>query len=168
MNDQKNTILAIVLSAMVLIAWQFFFGLPQFQKQQQQQQQQAQQTPQQTTPAGQTPQPQTAPGAGPQVPGQPTPAGGPQLSRDAVIEASPRVAIDTPRLKGSIALKGGRVDDLSLSQYRVTVDPNSPAVVLLSPSGTAHPFYAEFGWVGAAGATAKLPAADTVWQQEGS
>src|SRR4051794_12414932 len=122
MNDQKNTILAIVLSAMVLIAWQFFFGLPQFEKQRQQTQQQ--QTAQQTAPAGQTPQPQTAPpGTGPQVPGQPTPVGGPQLSRDAVIAASPRVAIDTPRLKGSIALKGGRVDDLSLSQYRVTVDP---------------------------------------------
>jgi YidC/Oxa1 family membrane protein insertase len=166
MNDQKNTILAIVLSAMVLIAWQFFFGMPQFEKQRQQQQQQQQA--QQTAPAGQTPQPQTAPGAGPQVPGQPSPAGGLQLSRDAVIAASPRVAIDTPRVKGSIALKGGRVDDLSLSQYRVTVDPNSPAVVLLSPSGTAHPFYAEFGWVGAAGATAKLPGADTVWQQEGS
>src|SRR5262245_48273669 len=152
MNDQKNTILAIVLSAMVLIAWQFFFGIPALDKQRQAQQQQAQQQQtQQTAPAGQTPQPQTAPGAGPQVPGQPAPAAGPQLSRDAVIAASPRAAIDTPRLKGSIALKGGRVDDLSLSQYRVTVDPNSPAVVLLSPSGTPHPFYAEFGWVGAAG-----------------
>src|SRR5262245_52136780 len=170
MNDQKNTILAIVLSAMVLIAWQFFFGLPQFQKQQQQtqQQQQAQQSPQQTAPAGQTPQPQTAPGAGPQVPGQPTTAGGPQLSRDAVIAASPRVAIDTPQLKGSIALKGARIDDLSLSQYRVTVDPNSPAVVLLSPSGSPHPFYAEAGWVPAASVTAKLPNSETVWRQEGS
>ena len=53
-------------------------------------------------------------------------------------------------------------------QYRETVDPNSPAIVLLAPSGTAHPFYAEFGWVGGAGATIKLPSADTEWRQVGS
>src|SRR5262249_58688022 len=94
-----------------------------------------------------------APG-GPQAPGQPAPGAQP---REAVIAASPRIAIDTPRLKGSIALKGARIDDLSLSQYRVTVDPNSPAVVLLSPSGSPHPFYAEAGWVPTAGVPAKRP-----------
>ena len=41
MNDQKNTILAIALSAMVLIAWQFFVGLPQMEKQRQEAQQKA-------------------------------------------------------------------------------------------------------------------------------
>src|SRR6185369_12714915 len=89
-------------------------------------------------------------------------------TREAVIAASPRIAIDTPRLKGSIALKGARIDDLSLVAYRETVDPASPAITLLSPSGTEHPFYAEFGWVGGAGVTAKLPGADTEWKQEGS
>lgn len=53
-------------------------------------------------------------------------------------------------------------------RFRETVDPKSPAIVLLSPSGTPHPFYAEFGWVGGAGAAVKLPGADTVWTQEGS
>jgi YidC/Oxa1 family membrane protein insertase len=161
MNDHKNTILALVLSAMVLIAWQFFFGIPQMEKQrqQQQQQQQIQQQPQ--------PGPQTAPQTGPQVPGQP-PTPPPQQPREAALAPSPRVQIDTPRLKGSIALKAARIDDLSLSQYRVTVDPNSPPVVLLSPSGGPHPFYAEFGWVGAAGSSVKLPDGDTVWTQEGS
>ena len=166
MNDHKNTILALVLSAMVLIAWQFFFGLPQMEKQRQQQQQQQQaQAPQPQQ--GPQPTPQTTPQTGPQVPGQaPTP--GPQQSREAALAGSPRVQIDTPRLKGSIALRGARIDDLSLSHYRVTVDPNSPPVVLLSPSGSPHPFYAEFGWVGAAGATVKVPDGDTGWAQEGS
>ena len=85
-----------------------------------------------------------------------------------MLAASPRIAIDTPRLKGSIALKGARIDDLALTQYRETVDPKSPAIVLLAPSGTEHPFYAEFGWVPGAGVTAKLPNADTVWRQEGA
>src|SRR5262249_18468150 len=161
MNDQKNTLLAILLSGLVLIGWQYFLGLPQYEKQRQQQQlqQQAQQqpTPGQPTPGqpapGQAgpgapaapgaPTPPAAPPGGPQVPGQPAPGAQP---REAVIAASPRVTIDTPRLKGSIALKGARIDDLSLAQYRVTVDPNSPPVVLLSPSGSPHPFYAEVGW----------------------
>ena len=42
MTDQKNTILAIVLSALVLIGWQIYFGIPQMEKQKQIQQQQQQ------------------------------------------------------------------------------------------------------------------------------
>src|SRR5262249_2030258 len=76
--------------------------------------------------------------------------------------------IDTPRLSGSIALKGGRIDDLALTQYRETVNPASPHVILLAPSASPHPFYAEFGWVGAAGATMNLPGPDTLWRQQGS
>ncbi|MBN8965127.1 MAG: membrane protein insertase YidC, partial [Rhizobiales bacterium] len=90
------------------------------------------------------------------------------LTREAALAASPRITIDTPSVKGSIALKGGRIDDLSLVKYRETVDPKSPAIVLLSPSGSADPFYAEFGWVNGAGGSVKVPTADTVWQQQGS
>jgi YidC/Oxa1 family membrane protein insertase len=90
------------------------------------------------------------------------------LPREDAIAASPRVKIDTPRLSGSIALKGARIDDLALVQYRDTVDPTSPAIVLFSPSNTASPYYAEFGWVGAAGSTVRVPNQTTVWQQEGS
>ena len=163
MTDQKNTILAIVLSALVLIAWQYFVGMPQMEKQKQEAQLKAQQQQQQVQTPGQQPG-QPAPAA----PGSPAhrrscPAKAPrrppgqQLSREAVLKASPRIPIDTPRLRGSIALKGARIDDLALTQYRETVDPKSPPIVLLSPSGSPHPFYAEFGWVGAAGATVKLP-----------
>jgi YidC/Oxa1 family membrane protein insertase len=168
--DQKNTILAIVLSAIVLLVWQYFVGLPQMEKQkqiqrEQTQQQQAQPSPQQPGSSGQ-----------PQVQGPPSPPGGqPSVApgtqvqtREAVLGASPRVPIETPRLKGSISLKGGRIDDLSLTAYRETVDPKSPPIVLLAPSGSPHPFYAEFGWVGAQGPSVKLPATDTVWKHEGA
>src|SRR4029453_2458712 len=56
----------------------------------------------------------------------------------------------------------------SLTKYRETVDPKSPAIVLLAPSGSPHPFYAQFGWTPAAGTSVKLPGDDTVWRQEGS
>src|SRR5947199_6662176 len=167
MND-KNTIIAIVLSAIVLLGWQYFIGMPQMEKQRQEaqlkQQQQQQQVPAPTT----TPAPGTAPAPGtvaqpgaPPAPGQASPAAQIQ-TRETVLAASPRIAIDTPRLKGSIALKGARLDDLALIQYRETVDPKSPPIELLSPSGTERPFYAEFGWVRGAGTTASGPDADTV------
>ena len=54
----------------------------------------------------------------------------PAVDRDTAIAAAPRVKIDTPRLSGSISLKGARIDDLSLVQFRETVDPPSPAIVL--------------------------------------
>src|SRR5215467_5595413 len=169
MNDQKNTILAIVLSAIVLIGWEYFYALPQKQRQEelQRQAQTTQVRPPPEAAPGQAASPAPAvPGAAPQVPA-PTGAAGPVeiKSREAAIKSTERVAIDTPRVKGSISLKGGRLDDMSLVQYHETVDPSSPAVVLLSPSGTPNPFYAEFGW---GGANVKAAGPDTIWTQEGS
>jgi YidC/Oxa1 family membrane protein insertase len=172
MTDSKNTILAIVLSAIVLIVWQYFFAIPQEKARQEQLAQQQSQTQKTTPPApGQTPAAPVpgAAGAPPQVPGAaPAAAVGAPVTRDAAIAASPRVKIATESLQGSIALKGGRIDDLALVKFRETVDPKSPPIVLLSPSGSPEPFYAEFGWTNAAGATLAVPTADTVWTQEGS
>ncbi len=170
MTDNRNTILAVILSGLVLIAWQYFYNMPQMERQRAQSQAQTelnksspQAQPGSTAPGSTAPQPGGAPSAT-------TPAGQPgaPVSRDTAIAATPRIKIETPRVSGSIALKGARIDDLSLEKFRDTVDPKSPAIVLFSPSGTAHPYYAEFGWVPAAGSTAKLPDRETVWQQEGS
>jgi YidC/Oxa1 family membrane protein insertase len=166
MTDNRNTILAVILSGLVLIAWQYFYNMPQMERQRAQTQAQTElnkSSPQQA-PGSTTPQPGASPSPGAPA-GQPTQA---VVSRATAIAATPRIKIDTPRLSGSIALKGARIDDLSLEKFRDTVDPKSPAIVLFSPSGTAHPYYAEFGWVGASGSTAKLPDRETVWQQEGS
>ncbi|HSR78671.1 MAG TPA: membrane protein insertase YidC [Xanthobacteraceae bacterium] len=166
MQDQKNTIIAIVLSAIVLIAWQYFFATPQANKQRQLAEQQRLEQSQQP-PAASAGGPTAQPSNIPLAPGQVGTAGAP-LPREKVIAETPRITIDTSSVKGSIALKGARLDDLSLVKYRETVDPNSPAIVLLAPSGTAEPFYAEFGWVAGPGATFKVPNADTEWRQEGS
>ena len=169
MTDNKNTILAIVLSALVLLGWQYFFAVPQEKARQEQlqaqQQKQTVPTPGQPGQAGQPP----AQNGTPQVPGQTNaPAAAAPVTRAAALAGSPRVSIATDSLQGSIALKGGRIDDLALLKFRETVDPKSPPIVLLSPSGTADPFYAEFGWTGAAGANVKLPTSETVWTQSGS
>jgi YidC/Oxa1 family membrane protein insertase len=169
MTDNRNTILAVVLSGLVLIAWQYFYNVPQMEKQRAQSQMQAElakPTPQ-ASPAGSTPQAGTGPAANAPANNAPASAA-PVVSRETAIAAAPRIKIDTPRLSGSIALKGARIDDLALVQFRDTVDPASPAIVLFSPSQTASPYYAEFGWVPATGSTARLPDHNTVWQQEGS
>jgi len=170
MTDNKNTILAIVLSALVLIGWQYFFAMPQEKAKQEQlqAQQQAQKLnpPQAAQPAQPVPTP-AQPGAVPQVPGQ-TSLPAVAVTRAAALASSPRVPIATDSLEGSIALKGGRIDDLALAKFRETVDPKSPPIVLLSPSGSPAPFYAEFGWTGTAGSNVKVPTADTVWTQVGS
>jgi YidC/Oxa1 family membrane protein insertase len=90
------------------------------------------------------------------------------MIRDAAVAASQRIVIDSPTLRGSITLKGGRIDDIALVRYHETVDPLSPTIVLLSPPGSPQPSYAEFGWVGAAGSNVKVPGPDTEWRQEGS
>ena len=170
MSDNRNTIFAVVLSGLVLIGWQYFYNLPQLEKQRAQSQAQSElvKPTQQTAPAGNTPgtaSPSSAPAASPATSTTAAPAA---ISRDEALAAGPRIKIDTPRLTGSIALKGARVDDLSLVQFRETVDPKSPPIVLFAPSGTASPYYAEFGWVPSAGSTVRLPDQNTVWQQEGS
>src|SRR5918995_1238097 len=159
-EENKNLLLAIVLSVVVLIGWNYFYGVPQMEKQRQ-----AAQPP---APTGQTQQPGVpspsqaggpsapAPGTVPSIPGAPT-----VEPREAALQRSPRVRIDTPTLFGSINLRGGRIDDVALKNYRETVDPRSPNIVLLSPSGSQNPYYAEFGWVGTV--PGGLPTADTVW-----
>jgi YidC/Oxa1 family membrane protein insertase len=153
MNDQKNTIIAVVLSVLVLLTWQIFFGLPQHA---------TQRPPQEQTQSSPRPQQPAAPLALPQ-------ATAPQpLSREEALAASPRVPIETDRIKGSIALTGGRIDDVSLAKYHETVDQNSPAIVLLAPSGSPDPFYAEFGWVDPHNTGTNVPKSTTVWRQEGT
>jgi YidC/Oxa1 family membrane protein insertase len=169
MTDNRNTILAVILSGLVLIGWQYFFNIPQMEKQRAAQQAQSEMV-KPAPQAGSTTTPQTgaAPAPSANAPATNQPASAAPVSRDTAIAAAPRVKIDTPRVTGSISLKGARIDDLALVQFRETVDPKSPAIVLFSPSGTAEPYYAEFGWVAASGSTVRIPDQNTLWQQEGS
>ncbi len=162
-GDQKNLFLAIGLSILVIVGWQFFYAQPQIERQKQERQaQQPSITPQPgaTTPGAPGATPIPAPGTAPSVPGAPV---APAMSREAALSGGERVAITTPRLKGSIALKGGRIDDLALAAYRETIDPKSANIALFSPVNAPNPYYAEFGWVAGQGVSTPLPNADTVW-----
>jgi YidC/Oxa1 family membrane protein insertase len=154
-ENNRNFILAILLSLGVLFAWQVLFlpkPPPPDTKQAAQQEQRVEPGP---------PQPPPQSGGAPERAAPQPGAAAAALTREEALAKSPRIAIDTPSLKGSIALKGGRIDDLTLKDYRETVEPSSPQVVLLSPAGGPHAYYAESGFVGGEGLA--LPNADTLW-----
>ena len=88
-------------------------------------------------------------------------------ARDEVLADTPRVPIETGRVAGSVSLVGGRIDDLILRDYRESVEPDSPNIILLSPQGSESAYYGEFGWVASEEGVA-LPTADTVWQTDGT
>ncbi|TQS73486.1 membrane protein insertase YidC [Rhodobacteraceae bacterium] len=159
-NQNKNLIVAAVLSALVLIVWTVFFP------------------PEQTTnpPAGETVSDQAASSTAPNI--APTPGALDTATRDAnsvenATEANtqnvPRIAIKTPEVEGSLSLMGGRLDDLSLTRYKETLDDDSPAVRLLAPIGgkdmnAAKPYYVVYGWLPAGGYSAdQVPGPRTVW-----
>src|SRR5947199_1051504 len=116
MTDNRNTILAVILSGLVLIAWQYFYNVPQMEKQRAQSQTQAElaKPSPQATPGSATPQAGSTPAPSANTPAATQPAAaGPVVSRETAIAATPRVKIETPRVSGSISLKGARIDDLS-------------------------------------------------------
>jgi YidC/Oxa1 family membrane protein insertase len=141
MNDQKNLIFFVMIFLGVMVGWHFFYEAPK--------------APQPI--AAQT---QQQPVTGPALPL--TAAKPVILERKAVLTASTRVQIETPSLKGSINLKGGAIDDLTLEKYRETTDKNSSHIVLLTPEGAENPYFVEFGWT-TADKTITLPDGNTIW-----
>ena len=88
--------------------------------------------------------------------------------KEDVLAIDDRVIIETPSLTGSINLKGAILDDLTLSNYKVSLEDNSDNIDLLSPDGTANPYYIEFGWKELGNQNSQLPSLDTVWKADSS
>ena len=158
MDDQnKNLILATVLSTLVIVVWYTFFAPV-------------------TPPAGpEAPVPAAsqsadAGAAAPATTTATTTAAAPDAAMTAALASAPRVQIDTPRLTGSLSLLGGTLDDLSLKDYDETLKPESAKVRLLSHAAEGSdkkPYYAIYGWMPGAGLDPKLlPTAMTLWTVE--
>jgi YidC/Oxa1 family membrane protein insertase len=155
MDDQnKNLILAMVLSSLVLVVWMIFFA----------------------------PEP-IDPALNPDGTPVTTNVDGDQLLPSAVADGeretaapaetaaatpeAPRIPIETPSLKGSVSLSGGRIDELELGNYKDTLGDGSENVTLLSPVGSAEPYYAAFGWLPGGDLTLDdVPSTDTIWDIE--
>ncbi|MDW4500471.1 membrane protein insertase YidC [Sulfitobacter sp. D35] len=153
MDDQnKNLILATALSFIVILVWFVLFPPPEPQVQ-----------PEGTrTEQGEVT--SATPGTADPVAGAPTSIATNEETRAAAIEDSPRVPIATDRLTGSISLIGGRIDDLSLKDFRVSIEPGAEIVTMLSPAGSTDAYYALYGWAAGAGLDPEaVPGPNTEW-----
>src|SRR3546814_8063095 len=165
--EQKNLVLAILLSVAIRFGYQFFVEKPKMEREAALRQQHAAE--EQVSPEakrqdmGKPAEQKQATQDRPQLGADTTaalPPPGAAMSREAALKETPRVVIDSPRVRGSISLVGARIDDVVLRDYHITTDPDSKNIVLLWPVGTERPYYAEFGWIGK---DVKLPSRSTVW-----
>ena len=142
MEKNRNYFIAIALSVVIVIAWQFLYMNPRMEAQQRALE--AQQALQ-----GEAPQPVALESPGVAVNGTlpGTVQAQPTATREQALATAPRVAIDTPALAGSINLIGARFDDLKLREYHETVDDESPLITLFSPADTAGGYFTELGFV---------------------
>ena len=151
MNDQKNMLLAIVLSMAILFIWDFFF---------------APKTNLENTNI------ENADIISKDVINEevikPTlPAQNLQkiIDREDIIVNEDRIKIKTKSLSGSFSLQGLRLDDLTLVKYRKTTLEISDEIVLLSPRSTKNPYFAEIGWL-SSDSSILTPNIKTIWRQE--
>lgn len=161
-EDTRNLLLAIALSILVMVGWQYFYAGPAYQRQHLAQQTQTQTTngalkPSEPAREAANGERTTAPAPGAAAPGAPA-----VLTVSQALTESPRVVIDTPSLGGSINLKGGKLDDLVLKDYHETIDKKSPLIRLFSPPGAPDGYWAATGFVSPGGGV-KTPNLDTVW-----
>ncbi len=144
MNEQKNMIAAFALSLAVLFGYNYFVEAPSAAKRQEE----LKQT-----------QTQTA------VP-QETPTQDALITLPQALSTGHRLKIDAPKIHGSINLKGGRFDDVTLVDYKETTDSKSPDITLLAPKKTEHAYFVDFGWISRA--NLNLPTKDTDWAASSS
>ena len=152
MNDQnKNLILASVLSFIVIITWFILFPppepVPSDIESAQQQSEESKLAPNADT--AKTPLIETG-------------------ETEIAVEAE-RIQIENELLTGAISTQGGRIDQLSLKKYRNTISEDSDIVTLLSPVGKPEAYYAAFGWAPAVGIKPdQVPDPNTIWTVVGN
>ena len=85
------------------------------------------------------------------------------VNRDEVISSSGRVVFDNGKIKGSINLEGGFIDDLVLEEFRETLDSKSDLIEFLNPLGSQDAYYLDTGWV-SSDSTLELPDNKSIWK----
>jgi YidC/Oxa1 family membrane protein insertase len=151
--DTKNLALAIALSLVILLGFQYFYEMPRAKARA------AQESAQKTAAVAAS---KANPAA---VTATPAPANGAPvvLDRPQALAQSQRIALSNGGIDGSISTLGARFDDVHLKRYKETIKPDSKEITLLHPQGTADGYYAFFGFKAPDGGTGLLPGPNTVW-----
>ncbi|MGV6803371.1 MAG: membrane protein insertase YidC [Ruegeria sp.] len=154
MDDQnKNLILATALSFLVILVWFVLFPPPEPET-----------VPEQTTISATEGDQIQAPDAAASSTVSEATA---EVAETLAESDAPRIGINTPRLSGSLSLSGGRIDELSLKDYKVSIEEGAPIVELLSPVGSESAYYALYGWAPGTGVAGEdVPGPNTIWTVE--
>ena len=144
MGDQKNLLLAILASLVVLLGFQLLFPTKDVPK----------------TNITQEMNDSFAP--------EPELIAELPKARNEIINESERISIENDFINGSINLTGARIDDIILKKYRIDLSSDSENVKFLSPKGSENPYFAEYGWVTSNNNKIELPNANTVWKSNKS
>ena len=146
MGEQKNLLLAILVSLIVLLSFQLMFP--------------GNKTTNNITPNSDTTDKNLQPF--------------PEINEESVkpraeiINESSRININNSLLSGSLSLTGARIDDIILKNYFEDLSEESDYVKLLSPKGTKKSYYAEHGWLKSNNSKVKLPNENTIWKSDNS
>ena len=140
-NDKRNLLLAIVVTTIILVVWNYFFP------------QKPAEIIQAASEQNNLSTPFSSSGVVPSL--QP-------VARQNALTQNPRLQIQTPKITGSISLRGARFDDVTLEKYQETTNPRSDKIHLLSPGVTQHPYFADFGWISDDNSL-KLPTSNILW-----
>lgn len=160
-SDNKNLIAAVVIGIAVLIGFNLFFDKPSKPETTEQ----TTVSPSKNDPVGTSGTAQTPTSSPVELDDVPKVMS--FKTREEIIRDSKRLDIKTASLRGSISIKGARLDDLVLTKYHEQLSKDSPLVPLLSPADSNQPYFAEFGWV-SRDANVSVPTNETLWSAEGN
>ena len=183
-GDQKNLLLAVILCAAIIFGWEFFFQAPKRAQENaarnttqnealvDKQKQKNLESDATLLPLSDEslPTPMPTPSTSPEQPAVDATIGATsekierQENTPQVLEDGPRVKIETDALKGSISLKGAKIDNVSLQKFRSSLDPESPHIKLLQAGQNAY--FVQFAWRVSEGV--ETPNHATLWQSNSS
>jgi len=147
MKEQGNLLLAIVLSLLILLGFQYFFESPKMEKEVEKKKQLK----------------QTEDSLKNNLANLEDEVFG-YLELDDALNKDERIKIDAPRLQGSISLKGLKIDDLTFKDYKETLNEDDKLVTLFKPSSTKGGYFSNFGWIKASSdENFDVPNDQTVW-----
>jgi YidC/Oxa1 family membrane protein insertase len=147
--ENRNVIIAVILSTAILIGWSMYFENPD-EAQRKRLELQGKTETQTNIQKPETP--QTA---------KVNPTKG--ISRSDALKETDRVFIENSNLSGSISLRGALIDDIILKNYRETLDKSSKPIVVLSPKKSEDGYFVESGWA-TTKSDVKVPDNNSVWQ----
>ena len=147
--ENRNVLIAIVLSSLVLIFWAVFFQPPPVERKVDQQQIAKNQE-----------------GESPSVDGNQESIAN-EITRDAIISSTKRIKLENQNIKGSISLTGAVIDDIIFKNYNETIEGKNK-IVFLNPKNSPKEYFIETGWAVGGDEKIKLPLVSTIWKTVGN